>query len=583
MFYAPDSAYSFQYRDLAGPRYARDTPWLQEHKGFSIAMAVRVVRAVQRLQNRKFSQTLSTLRTVHPDKWTFLPAFCLSSEEVARAARVTTEVAKAVLDAFAVESSDRNCRFNALHDFNIITARPVLCLEDGTYALLDQNALAQALYESPIYWMRQDSGYGSTADRNRGLFTEEFCRQRLEKVFGAGHVHSNVRILESKAKAIGEIDVLVLFGNRAIVLQAKSKGLTLEARRGSDDKLKGDFQKSIQESYAQAILCARHLGDPRYTLVDSTSRTIVVPSGIKEVQIMCVVADHYPSLGLQAREFLTHTADKPIVPPLVLDVFALDAVSEMLDTPLRFLSYVSRRSAFSDRVFATHELMVLGYHLKKNLWLDDQLSGVALDDSVSTELDISMAARRDGLPGARTPPGVLTRLTATSIGRLIQEIEANPSPPAVELGFLMLTLAEDTVLGLSAALDKALSASSRDRQNHDITINIDAIHSGLTIHVNEDPRERAERRLHSHCTLRKYAHRAATWSGICLRPTDGTIRFGGLLEFPWRREESLDAATKNLRQAQPLDTAARTLGRRPGRNDPCPCGSGGKFKKCCGK
>ena len=24
-------------------------------------------------------------------------------------------------------------------------------------------------------------------------------------------------------------------------------------------------------------------------------------------------------------------------------------------------------------------------------------------------------------------------------------------------------------------------------------------------------------------------------------------------------------------------------GKKPGRNDPCPCGSGLKYKKCCGK
>jgi uncharacterized protein YecA (UPF0149 family) len=24
------------------------------------------------------------------------------------------------------------------------------------------------------------------------------------------------------------------------------------------------------------------------------------------------------------------------------------------------------------------------------------------------------------------------------------------------------------------------------------------------------------------------------------------------------------------------------LGKQPGRNDPCPCGSGKKYKKCCG-
>ncbi len=31
-----------------------------------------------------------------------------------------------------------------------------------------------------------------------------------------------------------------------------------------------------------------------------------------------------------------------------------------------------------------------------------------------------------------------------------------------------------------------------------------------------------------------------------------------------------------------LKSAPVVLGKQPGRNDPCPCGSGKKFKKCCG-
>ena len=33
------------------------------------------------------------------------------------------------------------------------------------------------------------------------------------------------------------------------------------------------------------------------------------------------------------------------------------------------------------------------------------------------------------------------------------------------------------------------------------------------------------------------------------------------------------------------DTANKTVrkGKKVGRNDPCPCGSGKKYKKCCGK
>ena len=51
-------------------------------------------------------------------------------------------------------------------------------------------------------------------------------------------------------------------------------------------------------------------------------------------------------------------------------------------------------------------------------------------------------------------------------------------------------------------------------------------------------------------------------------------------------------AIKREQVAKPLqtsgdgtDTANKTVrkGKKVGRNDPCPCGSGKKYKKCCGR
>ena len=55
----------------------------------------------------------------------------------------------------------------------------------------------------------------------------------------------NIEIIRSKNEVLSEIDVLVIFGDRAIVLQAKSKKLTLEARKGNDLQLKDDFKKAV--------------------------------------------------------------------------------------------------------------------------------------------------------------------------------------------------------------------------------------------------------------------------------------------------------------------------------------------------
>ena len=89
---------------------------------------------------------------------------------------------------------------------------------------------------------------------------------------------------------------------------------------------------------------------------------------------MCVVSDHYPALHVQARQFLKYEKTEVIQPPLVLDVFALDAIAEMLSSPLRFLSYINRRAGYTERIIATHELVVLSYHLRHNLWVKDDIN-----------------------------------------------------------------------------------------------------------------------------------------------------------------------------------------------------------------
>jgi len=80
----------------------------------------------------------------------------------------------------------------------------------------------------------------------------------------------------------------------------------------------------------------------------------------------------YPALRFQARQFLKFEATDKTPPPFVLDVFMLDAMTEMLDSPLRMLSYVDRRTKYFDKLMASHELTILSYHLKQNLWLDEK-------------------------------------------------------------------------------------------------------------------------------------------------------------------------------------------------------------------
>ena len=104
------------------------------------------------------------------------------------------------------------------------------------------------------------------------------------------------------------------------------------------------------------------------------------------------VGPNKPLPQFQSRQFLKHTQTDVTQAPMVLDIFALDAITEMLPSPLRFLSYINRRVGYTDRLMATHETVILCYHLKKNLWIEENVDMLMLGDENSVDLDVAMAA-----------------------------------------------------------------------------------------------------------------------------------------------------------------------------------------------
>ena len=235
---------------------------------------------------------------------------------------------------------------------------------------------------------------------------------------------------------------------------------------------------------------------------------------------------------------------------------------------------------------ASQELTILGYHLTKNLWVQPDIDLMYLSDDLSTGLDIAMMVRRTGVQGAHTPDGVLTRSEKTTIGRLVKEIEARPNSAIIDLGFLLLTMSEQAVTEMSRAVDKLAARTRADGEVHDVTFGFKE-GTGITFHCTDEPEIMAGPRLESYCKLRKYREKATQWFGLCMTSTGPDVRFGVSLVFSWIQDEQMDKKTKDMMEPAPIDQALQTLimGRnkthKVGRNDPCPCGSGYKFKKCC--
>jgi hypothetical protein len=346
--------------------------------------------------------------------------------------------------------------------------------------------------------------------------------------------------------------------------------MTLAAKKGDDEKIKSDFQKAIQDAYDQGFLCSGMLLDPKFRF-EANGVNVSIPK-LKETYIICVVSDYYPALAFQSRQFLKYKQTAEIQPPFVMDIFTLDAIAEMLETPLRFLSYVNRRVNYSERVMASQELTILGYHLKQNLWVDDKYTMIHLDDGLAHDLDVAMVARREGIKGPRTPKGILTEVPNTAVGKIISQIETQPSEAPIDVGLFLLTMGTEGVAEISNAIDRVVNQARNDGKHHGISSPVGK--DGLTIQCNNDDDKSAGERLFAQCKMRKYALRATRWYGLSLR-LNGQIRCALSANFDWKYDETVADAALALLPNKGLMPSAKL-----GRNDPCPCGSGKKYKKC---
>ena len=146
----------------------------------------------------------------------------------------------------------------------------------------------------------------------------------------------------------------------------------------------------------------------------------------------------------------------------------------------------------------------------------------------------------------------------------------------------------DWILPAPRTLQEYMDATETraDGKMHDLTFGFKE-GSGITFHCTDEPSNVAGPRLKSYCSLRKYREKASQWFGLCMTFSGPDVRFGASLVFPWSQDEQMDEKSKELKEALPIDQALQTLmmkrsrARKISRNDPCPCGSGRKYKKCC--
>jgi len=578
IFYGGSGAYDFQYLEFASKRYQEDNCWLTDNKGVSIEEMAAITAGLKKIQEGKF-HNLKKVKTFEDFCKSLLSVFCFSCEDLNNFNKNTLEN---FIKAFSIVPGTVNRNLDSPGSYNAVNSHPIIILGNNYYFLPVGFCLSQSIYESPFYWMSSDNKYKDVAFKHRGETTEIIACEMLESVFGKSNVYKDIKVYKDKNKkvALTDIDVLAVFGNKSVIVQAKSKKLTELSRKGDEGKLRADFQESIQIAYEQGLICRKAVINKSNTLVTEHGTELQLQECIDDAYVICLTTDHYPAINHQLEVYLQKESNDPY--PLAMSIFDLDIVTYYLKDPFELLYYLRQRVKFSAHFKANSEISLLGFHLKHKLYPSPNINGELLDEGFAQLVDANFPAMRGHCRKTSAIEKLYHKWKNEKFQQIIEQVKNTGEPSFTDTLFFLYDLAGSGADKLIETIEITKEKVKNDRRQHDFSMIFNGGESGVTfICLLKNSPEKFNSKLMSLAIARKYKTKANLWLALgSLVQSPNLIDAIAFNKQPWEEDEELEKFTEIVLKS---GTSISPFGEKIGRNDPCPCGSGKKFGECCDK
>ena len=507
MFYGSNSAHDISYLEVAAKRYKQDADWLQDYLGVPLEEAIAIAQRIKELTPTKYNNR-SYPKSFQDHCRQLLSVFTFHLNDISTGdkSRITK-----CLDAFTSIPGQTNVAFNEPGQYNAVQSSPLIKLSDDRFFVPVVFDLTESIYLSPFYWMREDESYRDRALQNRGDATERITVEYIIGVFGQENVHSGVIIKEGK-RQFAEIDVLVVHCNKAIVIQAKSKKLTIEARVGNVEALKRDFEDAVQKAFEQGLKCRNALLANEDFDFQWNNEPLAISDSIDEVFIVCLTGDDYPALASQFRKYLSKSEQEPY--PVAINMFDLIYLTYYLSVPIDFLYYLRQRSQHSNYLYSDSELSFLAFHLAEGITRRTDADRVFVDpNSYFQMIETHYLASRGIYPEIASPNEFVWRWRDPDLDTLVQKLNDDSFDKCVDASFFLFDIYGPDAKDLIAQIRKVEQRALRDGGVRTVSVIFGGHNESRGISVVIYPREQLHRirEFESFAMARKYKARADEW------------------------------------------------------------------------
>ena len=464
--------------------------------------------------------------------------------------------------------------------------RPLYVLPDGRALIADLSTTLEATWAAFERAARADTRFYARYQKVLSGWLEEQAVAALSAVFSEDNVFSTLDYPDPDGdeNATTELDAAVRWGPFLILIEAKAKQFRLAGQLGDKGRLRTDLQRNVTDAFDQALRARRYVeaSDAPVFVERGTGRELVIDkAALRRTYLMTVSAYELATLTTRLASLapLDLFGDERDTFPYAVSEGDLGVLAEMLPEPEAFLHYLEQRTAMHAMALDVQadEIDLIGAYLETRFvdaldWgsLDaDSVSLVGLNDDVDRwvrwkwvgdvqepEVGLALpdgvadvlATLREGSDDERWVAfkmmGLPERALAATIGGLAA---GRREPPGVGGSKRLLSLREDVMIVVIASNRLETAAKLRDR---------------------------VQRRTQ----IERYRSRTPRALGLgILVYSDAAVNAAVWEEGEWIEDAEMEAhlATEQL---SPAMAGSRT----PGRNEPCFCGSGNKYKRCCG-
>ncbi len=410
--------------------------------------------------------------------------------------------------------------------------------------------------------------------KKKGDYLEGKSLKLFQEILPNSEIYQNL-----KYDIDDEVDGIVIYDNNILIVEAKSNKFTLEAKKGSLDRIKRNTKDIVDKAYQQAIRAKEYILSNEIIEFRDKNKNVVLKLDTTKINNIYLINTtleplmHITSNLNSLKEFGLIKGKDWIWSVYLND---LKIISEIIDSPTEFILYLERRIKFNDypQIHSAEEIDIFGHFLSNGLYYDDIDFPKENYSMVTTgfceEIDQYYFAKEGILDKKVSKPSFINK---SPLKPLILKLEESKIDNFSIVSKLLLNYSGDDQNMIFEQVNYILNGR---RKNFSMSINHNNI--GFTFcHENYPNIEDME----FYCKIMSYDKKVNNWvliliDGNHISNIDVSFKY---FTFTNDFDEQLEQEVKELKERRMKQTL--NVQKKIGRNDPCPCGSGKKYKKCC--